>query len=94
MTSVSQIGDFERVPKGKGPEPVSEAGLGEQDRTPTQRVSRQVLKKNKIMYSAESGPCSVGEGGKLIMGRSKSLVVVMRSWDRCSRSRAVWELRD
>lgn len=32
MTPVSQIGGFMRVSKGKGPEPVSEAGLGKQDR--------------------------------------------------------------
>ena len=32
MTPVSQIGELMRVSKGKGPEPVTEAGLGKQDR--------------------------------------------------------------
>lgn len=73
MTPVSQIGESERVSKGKRPEPGSEAGLGEQDRhlgqefigRSSRRMSLCVLPGLQFKGLIR-GPGSVGERGKLM----------------------------
>ena len=50
VTPVSQIGEFMRVSKGKGPDPLSEAGLGKQDR----RLGREFVGRSlRRMRSCE-----------------------------------------
>lgn len=70
MTPVSQIGELMRVSKGKGPEPVTAAGLGKQDRRLGREFVGRSLRRTRSCVLLDlkfkgliRGPGSVGKEG-------------------------------